>query len=81
MGHLLRITIFKKNRYTLFSGSNSVWLAEVLSSLGKEQDLIDLQSHLDQMKECCDEIQDNLKTANSATKYLLEHAEGLRKEG
>ncbi|KAA1107271.1 Golgi transport complex subunit 6 [Puccinia graminis f. sp. tritici] len=43
-------------------------------------DLIDLQSHLDQMHECCDEIQENLKTANSATKYLLEHAEGLRKE-
>ncbi|PLW36616.1 hypothetical protein PCASD_11358 [Puccinia coronata f. sp. avenae] len=48
---------------------------------GLNNDLIDLQSHLDQMKECCDEIQDNLKTANSATKYLLEHAEGLRKEG
>ncbi|WAR63683.1 hypothetical protein PtB15_17B284 [Puccinia triticina] len=43
-------------------------------------DLVDLQSHLDQIHECYDEIQENLKTANSATKYLLEHANGLRKE-
>ncbi|KNZ52550.1 uncharacterized protein VP01_3527g1 [Puccinia sorghi] len=51
----------------------------VFSDLNR--DLIDLQSHLDQMNECCDEIQENLKTANSATKYLLEHTDSLRKQG
>lgn len=42
--------------------------------------LIDLQSHLDQMQECCDEVEEKLKVANSSTKYLLEHADGLRSE-
>jgi len=51
----------------------------VFSDLNR--DLVELQSHLDQMNECCDEIQENLKTANSATKYLLEHTDSLRKQG
>ncbi|KAG0149204.1 hypothetical protein CROQUDRAFT_40183 [Cronartium quercuum f. sp. fusiforme G11] len=32
------------------------------------------------MHECCDTAQEKLAVANQGTKYLLEHAEGLRKE-
>ncbi|GAA6015725.1 hypothetical protein JCM11491_002459 [Sporobolomyces phaffii] len=39
-----------------------------------------LQSHLDAMHLCCDEVQSELDTANKGTRYLLEHAEGLRQQ-
>ncbi|GAA5985756.1 hypothetical protein JCM10908_007099 [Rhodotorula pacifica] len=39
-----------------------------------------LQSHLDAMNICCDEVQTELDRANSGTKYLLEHAQGLREQ-
>lgn len=39
-----------------------------------------LQSHLDAMHLCCDEVQTQLETANNGTRYLLEHAEGLRQQ-
>lgn len=39
-----------------------------------------LQSHLDEMNVCCDEVQAELDRANSGTKYLLEHAQGLREQ-
>ncbi|KWU45606.1 oligomeric Golgi complex subunit 6 [Rhodotorula sp. JG-1b] len=39
-----------------------------------------LQSHLDAMNVCCDEVQAELDRANSGTKYLLEHAQGLREQ-
>lgn len=29
---------------------------------------------------CCDEVQTQLETANNGTRYLLEHAEGLRQQ-
>ncbi|GAA5872099.1 hypothetical protein JCM16303_000978 [Sporobolomyces ruberrimus] len=39
-----------------------------------------LQSHLDAMHVCCDEVQSELDKANKGTRYLLEHAEGLRSQ-
>ncbi|GAA5973964.1 hypothetical protein JCM11641_001246 [Rhodosporidiobolus odoratus] len=39
-----------------------------------------LQSHLDAMHVCCDEVQTELEKANQGTRYLLEHAEGLRQQ-
>ncbi|GAA5932727.1 hypothetical protein JCM3775_002220 [Rhodotorula graminis] len=39
-----------------------------------------LQSHLDAMHVCCDEVQTELDKANQGTRYLLEHAEGLRQQ-
>ncbi|GAA5881595.1 hypothetical protein JCM3774_006489 [Rhodotorula dairenensis] len=39
-----------------------------------------LQSHLDAMGVCCDQVQTELDRANSGTKYLLEHAQGLREQ-
>ncbi|GAA5834551.1 hypothetical protein JCM11251_007038 [Rhodosporidiobolus azoricus] len=39
-----------------------------------------LQSHLDAMHICCDEVQTELDKANQGTRYLLEHAEGLRQQ-
>ncbi|KAK4051597.1 Golgi transport complex subunit 6 [Microbotryomycetes sp. JL201] len=39
-----------------------------------------LQSHLDAMHVCCDQVQAQLEKANTGTKYLLEHAEGLRQQ-
>ncbi|TNY22049.1 oligomeric Golgi complex subunit 6 [Rhodotorula diobovata] len=39
-----------------------------------------LQSHLDAMHVCCDEVQTELERANQGTRYLLEHAEGLRQQ-
>ncbi|KAK4704999.1 conserved oligomeric Golgi complex subunit 6, partial [Phenoliferia sp. Uapishka_3] len=39
-----------------------------------------LQSHLDAMHVCCDQVQTQLTKANSGTRYLLEHAEGLRQQ-
>ncbi|GAA5901349.1 Golgi transport complex subunit COG6 [Sporobolomyces salmoneus] len=39
-----------------------------------------LQSHLDAMHVCCDEVQSELDKANKGTRYLLEHAEGLRQQ-
>ncbi|KAH9820146.1 oligomeric Golgi complex subunit 6 [Melampsora americana] len=42
-------------------------------------ELNDLKSHIDHMQECCDETQEKLIAANEGTKYLLEHADGLRK--
>jgi hypothetical protein len=44
------------------------------------QKLSMLQSHLDAMNVCCDEVQAELDRANSGTKYLLEHAQGLREQ-
>ncbi|POW13903.1 hypothetical protein PSHT_07567 [Puccinia striiformis] len=43
-------------------------------------DLVDLQSNLDQMNECFEIIQSSFNTATSATKYLLEHTDKLMKE-
>jgi len=45
-----------------------------------EQKLSMLQSHLDAMHVCCDEVQSELDRANKGTRYLLEHAEGLRQQ-
>ncbi|KAK4056417.1 Golgi transport complex subunit 6 [Microbotryomycetes sp. JL221] len=39
-----------------------------------------LQTHLDEMHLCCDQVQTQLEKANSGTKYLLEHAQGLRQQ-
>ncbi|GAA6064385.1 hypothetical protein JCM10212_002918 [Sporobolomyces blumeae] len=39
-----------------------------------------LQSHLDEMHVCCDEVQAELDKATKGTRYLLEHAEGLRQQ-
>ncbi|GAA5821598.1 hypothetical protein JCM3770_005309 [Rhodotorula araucariae] len=39
-----------------------------------------LQSHLDAMHVCCDEVHAELDKANQGTRYLLEHAEGLRQQ-
>ncbi|GAA5926667.1 Golgi transport complex subunit COG6 [Sporobolomyces koalae] len=39
-----------------------------------------LQSHLDAMHVCCDEVQSELDKANKGTRYLLEHADGLRQQ-
>lgn len=43
-----------------------------------EQKLANLQAHLDAMHVCCDQVQGELEKANVGTRYLLEHAEGLR---
>ncbi|ORY76293.1 oligomeric Golgi complex subunit 6 [Leucosporidium creatinivorum] len=40
--------------------------------------LANLQSHLDAMHVCCNEVQEQLDQANTGTRYLLEHAQGLR---
>ncbi|SGY81921.1 BQ5605_C009g05534 [Microbotryum silenes-dioicae] len=39
-----------------------------------------LQSHLDAMHTCCDQVEQQLASANSGTRYLLEHVEGLRQQ-
>lgn len=39
-----------------------------------------LQSHLDEIHVCCDQVQTQLEQANTGTRYLLEHAEGLRQQ-
>jgi hypothetical protein len=44
------------------------------------QKLSVLQSHLDAMHVCCNEVQTQLEKANTGTRYLLEHAEGLRQQ-
>ncbi|MBW0524976.1 hypothetical protein O181_064691 [Austropuccinia psidii MF-1] len=58
--------------------SRSREFLNVFSDLNEK--LVELQANLDQMHECCQEAQNKLTTANLATKYLLEHADGLRKE-
>lgn len=45
-----------------------------------EQKLANLQSHLDAMHVCCNEVQEQLDQANTGTRYLLEHAQGLRSQ-
>ncbi|KDE04704.1 hypothetical protein MVLG_04843 [Microbotryum lychnidis-dioicae p1A1 Lamole] len=39
-----------------------------------------LQSHLDAMHTCCDQVEQQLASTNSGTRYLLEHVEGLRQQ-
>ncbi|KAM0789745.1 hypothetical protein ACM66B_006600 [Microbotryomycetes sp. NB124-2] len=54
---------------------------EFLQAFGQVNEKLSvLQSHLDAMHVCCDEVQTQLEKANSGTKYLLEHAEGLRQQ-
>ena len=45
-----------------------------------EARLEELQAHLSSMHGCCDEIDEQLQKANKGTRYLLEHAEGLREQ-
>ncbi|KAI5479514.1 component of oligomeric golgi complex 6 [Pseudohyphozyma bogoriensis] len=54
---------------------------EFLEAFSKVNDKLSmLQSHLDAMHVCCDEVQTQLEKANTGTRYLLEHAEGLRQQ-
>ncbi|SCV74768.1 BQ2448_7797 [Microbotryum intermedium] len=48
--------------------------------LSLHQKLGMLQSHLDAMHTCCDEVEQQLASANSGTRYLLEHVQGLRQQ-
>lgn len=54
----------------------SIWT----SGCRLRQKLNTLQSHLDEMHKCCDEVESKLQAANEGTKYLLTHAEGLRQQ-
>ncbi|BGP27772.1 Golgi transport complex subunit 6 [Rhodotorula toruloides] len=54
---------------------------EFLQAFSEVNDkLSTLQSHLDAMHVCCDEVQTELEKASTGTRYLLEHAEGLRQQ-
>lgn len=39
-----------------------------------------LQGCLDEMHGCCAEVEKALEMSNTGTRYLLEHAEGLRQQ-
>lgn len=58
--------------------ASSLALFIIRASAYIHQKLQILRGHMLEMQSRCDQVEAELETANSGTKYLLERAEGLR---